>query len=174
MTHSISRLAAALTLLAAPLAAQVHPGVTVRVHAPSHLLRHMDAVYLGRRGDTLLFGNDQRAPIGLPAGAITQLEVSRGTSRLMGAGRGAMWGAATMGVLGAFVAYSAEWNTDVDGSRDAFVLGAVGAGAQLGAIIGAFIPRRRYVKVDPQLLLNLAGRPDRPSVGVRFAVSYSR
>ena len=121
MNHSISHLAAALILLAAPLAAQVHPGVTVRVHAPNHLIRHLDAAYLGRRGDTLLFGNDERAPI-----------------------------------------------------DDAFVMASVGVGAQLGAVIGAFIPKRRSVKVDPQLLLNLAGRPDRPSLGVRFAVAYTR
>lgn len=174
MTRSIPRLAAGLMLLAAPLAAQVHPGVTVRVHAPRHLLQHLDAVYLGRSGDTLMFGNDERAPIRLPASAITQLEVSRGTSRLLGAGRGAMWGAATMAILGAFIVYSADYDPNVDGAREAFVLTSAGAGAELGAIIGAFIPKRRYAVVDPQLLLNVVGRPDRPSVGVRFALAYSR
>lgn len=174
MTHFISRLTAALMVLAAPLAAQMHPGASVRVYAPRHLLEHLDAVYLGKRGDTLLFGNDQGAPIGIPASAITQLEVSRGKSRLLGAGRGALWGAGTMAILGAFVAYSSDWNTDVDGSRDAFLLASTAAGAELGAIIGAFVPRHRYVAVDPQLLVNLAGRPDRPSIGVRFAVAYSR
>jgi hypothetical protein len=85
-----------------------------------------------------------------------------------------MWGAATMALLGAFIVYSADWDTNADGAREPFVLASAGAGAELGAIIGAFIPKRRYVVVDPQFLLNVAGRPDRPSVGIRFALAYSR
>src|SRR5687768_16799992 len=99
------RLAAiAFALLSVPLAAQtLHPGIGVRVRAPSVILDRFEGVYLGRAGDTLLFGNDDRGPVKVPASAVTQLDLSGGRSRLRGAAHGALWGAGVALVSGLMI-----------------------------------------------------------------------
>src|SRR5688500_10671949 len=82
---------------AVPISAQaIHPGKQVRIHAPGALLGRFEGVYVGRSGDTLIFGNDERGPVRVAASAITGLEVSQGLSRLRGALRGAFWGGISM------------------------------------------------------------------------------
>jgi hypothetical protein len=164
------RLVISLFAFAGPAWAQTaHPGVAVRVHAPTHLLGTLEAVYLGRSGDTLLFGNAERGPVRVPASAITQLEVSRGKSRWLGALRGAAWTGMILGALGAVIAYSPDYNPDIDGSRGNFVAAMAGGGVEIGAIVGALIPMSRWGDADPRLLVNVTQGRGAPSLGLNFS-----
>jgi hypothetical protein len=72
----------AVLCVPAPVAAQaLHPGKTVRVQAPAVLLERLEGVYLGRSGDTVLVGSDERAPVRVPLAAVIRLDVSAGRSR---------------------------------------------------------------------------------------------
>jgi hypothetical protein len=177
--HRLIRSTLGLLFVAVPLAAQtVHPGIGVRVRAPSVLLDRLEVVYLGRGGgDTLLFGNQERGPIRVSGSAITELQISAGRSRMRGALRGALIVGAIMAGLGAGMASSGDstvYNPRVDGSRGSFIAMNAFAGAMTGGIAGLFIPVHIWRGADPRMLLNAALRPDAPSLGVRFALAYSR
>ena len=141
---------------AAPTSAQaIHPGKHVRIHAPGVLIDRFEGVYVGRSGDTLIFGNDDRGPVRVAAAAITGLEVSQGLSRLRGALRGAFWGGVSMAAAGALLTTDPSFATE-DMSKGAFIVASAGQGALLGAIIGAFVPKRVWRGAEPRILLDAA------------------
>lgn len=126
-------------------------------------------VYIGRSADTLFFGTDERGPVRVPASAVTQLEVSRGMSRLRGSLRGALWGGAVMAGLGALVMNDPAFDTGGVSSGEFIVASAV-QGAVLGAIIGAFVPARVWTAADPRILLQAAGTGS--GVGARLGLAF--
>jgi hypothetical protein len=174
MTSTIARrLAIAFVIAAAPLAAQsIHPGADVRVRAPSVLLGRFEGVYIGRTGDTLVFGNDKHGPVKVPASAITDLDVSRGRSRLKGAGYGALWGAALSGAMGLLVVaeVAADGSANMNGAGAYLVMMAAG-GAEIGAIVGAILGKRAWARAEPGIVLN-AARIDVHHLGVQLALRF--
>jgi len=72
-----------------------------------------------------------------------------------------------MGVLGAFFVYSADYEPRRDGPRERGLLYFAIAGAETGALIGVFLPMRRWTTVDARMLVEqTSARPDQPSLGV--------
>ena len=141
---------------AAPTSAQaIHPGKQVRIRAPGVLIDRFEGVYVGRSGDTLIFGNDERGPVRVAATAITGLEVSQGLSRLRGSLRGAFWGASTLAVLSLILTSDPAFKAE-DISAGEFVGAGALNGAVLGAIIGAFVPARVWRGAEPRILLDAA------------------
>ena len=180
----LTRSALAFLFIAVPLTAQtLHPGIGVRVRAPSVLLGRLEGVYLGHgSGDTLLFGNQERGPVPVSSADITELQVSAGKSRVRGALRAAVVAGAIMAGIGAGIATSSDttvFNPRVDGSRGSFIATSALSGVMMGGIFGLFIPVRIWRSADAKMLLHAAlssSNPpsaERPSFGVRFALAYT-
>jgi hypothetical protein len=178
MSPSLARAVLATFLAAAPLSAQTaHPGIGARVRAPSVLFDRFEGIYLGRSGDTLLFGDDERGPVRVPSASITQLELSGGKSRSRGAIRGAVVLGAIMAGLSAIMTSSNDttlYNPRVDGSRGSFITETAVGGVFMGALVGVFIPVHVWRRADPQLFLNAVDSRHGPSLGVRLAMGYLR
>jgi hypothetical protein len=161
MTHRLHRTALsvclALTAVAPVALAQsneLQPGARVRVAAPGIVANRYVGTILSRSGDTLHLGGPNAAPVSVPLNRITSLEVSRGKSRLHGAGRGVLWGAPIGLVVGLATANSLEDCTDFgcgdasSGERGAYVLASTLGGALWGAGIGALVGRERWEQFD--------------------------
>ena len=161
MTHRIRRTALpiclALTAVAPATAAQsneLQPGARVRVSAPGIVAGRYVGTVLTRNGDTLQLGGPSSAPVTVPMGRITSLEISRGKSRLSGAGRGVLWGVPIGLAFGLATANSLEHCTDFgcrdasSGERGAYVLASMLAGGVWGAGIGALVGRERWERFD--------------------------
>lgn len=167
MRSPLRHVLVAIVVLAPALNAQVaHPGISVRVRAPGVLFDRFEGVYLGRAGgDTLLFGNDERGPVRVPAAAITRLDLGRGKNRWHGALVGALWGAGIIAALGAISAA-----TDTAAAHWAEVAFVAVGGAEVGAITGAIVGRRTWVRAQPTALLNSAAVDDRRRLTLRLAI----
>ena len=169
MRMSLAFSALLLISTSVPTAGQaIHPGKQVRIHAPGALLGRFEGVYVGRSGDTLIFGNDERGPVRVAAAAITGLEVSQGLSRLRGALRGAFWGGVSMAGAGALL--TTDPTFDLEGtSKGTFIVMTAAQGAFLGAIIGAFVPARVWRGAEPRILLDAAAAG---GAGARFGLAF--
>lgn len=161
MTHrpSSTALSICLALTAvAPVALaqsnELQPGARVRVVAPGIVANRYVGTVLSRRGDTLQLGGPNAAPVFVPLDRVTSLEISRGRSRLSGAGRGVVWGAPIGLAFGVATATSLEDCTDfgcrdaTSGERGAYVFASLLAGATWGAGIGALVGRERWERFD--------------------------
>ena len=138
--------------LAAPAGAQVtlQPGAKVRITAPSTGVDRFQGTIIST-GDTIDVARGD-ARVRVPAAAVTRLELSRGKSRLAGAGHGALWGAGSGLVFGALTSGLRD-NPDVvceDGSGceaystgEWLALNATG-GALWGVLIGAIVGKERW------------------------------
>lgn len=169
-----------VTGTSAPARAQyteVQPGARVRIVAPGIVAGRYVGTVLTRSADSLELGAPGVPPIKMPFARITSLEVGRGSSRALGAGRGVMWGAP----IGLVVGVIAAAGTDSDpycfdtctrsGSYKAGIIAASTlAGALWGAGIGAIVGRERWERFDvaPQSSFNL--RQGRAMIG--FAVAF--
>jgi hypothetical protein len=80
-----------------------------------------------------------------------------------------VWTGAIFGALGSVAAFSPGYNPDIDGPRETFVAMMAGGGAEIGAIVGAFIPVRRWAGADSRLLLNVTQSRGTPSLGLNFS-----
>jgi hypothetical protein len=156
----------------APLRAQLAealPGARVRVEAPGILAGRFVGTVLQRSPDTLRVGSPNNMPVDVPIARVSSIEISRGSSRLLGTGHGAMWGGAIGLVIG--IAGTASCGDCYFGARkeEMIVQSALG-GAELGAIIGAIIGRERWER------FNLAPRPalrvyeGRPAIGLSLRI----
>lgn len=171
MSSSLARRAfVALIVFTVPLSAQVHPGAIVRVRAPSVWPGNFEGTYLGRNADTLLFSNEEHGAFKVPAPAVMQIEVSTGLSRVRGAGRGALWGAAAGGALGLLAVSTASGEFTDPGAWVA--MSAVG-GAEIGTIVGLFVRKRVWTRAQPTWFTN-AARMGPHMIGVQFAARYTR
>jgi hypothetical protein len=163
MRHSILACALALPLLATaapPARGQVteaQPGARVRLSAPGVVAGSYVGTVLAREPGIMRVGSQDTAPIDVPLGRITSLEISKGKSHSAGAARGVVIGGVIGLALGVVAAVSdpdsrTYFNYDT-GRRDTTSRGAIVAyttfsGALLGAGIGALIPKERWERFD--------------------------
>jgi len=161
MTHRLHRTALSICLVLTAVAPsalaqsnELQPGARVRVIAPGIVAGRYVGTILTRSGDTLQLGGPNAAPVNVPVNRITSLEISRGKSRLHGAGRGVLWGTPIGLVVGLASANSLEDCTDFgcgdasSGERGAYVLASTLGGALWGAGIGALVGRERWEHFD--------------------------
>ena len=169
----------ALSGISAPARAQhteVQPGARVRIQAPGIVAGRYVGTVLTRSADTLELGTPGTAPIKVPLARITSLELSRGSSRSLGAMRGLAWGAPIGLVLGVIAAAGTDSdpycfdNCTTSGS-DKVAIAAAGAlgGAFWGAGIGAIVGRERWERFDmaPRSAFDL--RNGRATLGLAVA-----
>lgn len=148
----------ALSAFSTPAHAQhteIQPGARVRIQAPGILAGRYVGTVLTRSADTVELGTPGTAPIKVPFARITSIEVSRGSSRSLGALRGVEWGAPIGLVIGVIAAAGTESdpycfdNCSTSGSdKAAFVAASTLGGALWGAGIGAIVGRERWERFD--------------------------
>lgn len=186
MLHPLRTALVLVAIAAAPVHAQLaelQPGARVRIEAPGVVAGKYVGTVLSRSADTLMLGAPNASPVAVAIDRITSAEVSRGSSRLLGAGRGIMWGVPIglgVGVLAAissdnpddlYCPYSSGCGGRTSGSYKAGLIvgGAVG-GAAWGALIGALVGRERWERFDvaPRTSLDYLDGRTRFGVAVRF------
>ncbi|MFP5353905.1 MAG: hypothetical protein ACLGIK_01940 [Gemmatimonadota bacterium] len=86
--------------------AEVEPGARIRFAAPSRFGAQVTGIVLERHGDTLKVAPTNGAPFLVRILEMERIAISRGKSRLLGAGMGALWGAGINAVLGLSVGLS--------------------------------------------------------------------
>ena len=166
MSHPLRIARIVLTLLAcaAPSAraqlAELQPGARVRIQAPGIVAGKYTGTVLSRSADTLVLGAPNAAPVRVPMDRISVAEISRGSSRMLGAGRGILWGVPIGLGLGVLAAVSSDNPDDyycsglpdcgeTSGSYKAgLIVGGAGAGLLWGAAIGALVGRERWERFD--------------------------
>ena len=153
-------------------AAELQPGVKVRVVAPGIVAGRYVGTILSRSGDTLTLGSPTAPPITLPSSRIQSLEISRGKSRADGAVRGIVWGVPIGMALGALLIGSEDCpncagNRGEVGPGQALGSGGL-AGLAWGALIGALIGREHWDRFDLQHRTALGISPGRASFAVRY------
>jgi hypothetical protein len=176
------RLTLFLLVALAPFAraqlAEVQPGSRVRIQAPGIVAGRYVGTVLSRTTDTLVLGSTNAAPVQVPIARITSAEVSRGSSRSLGAVQGLKWGVPIGLALGVIAAASSDnpdavYCTGFDncGQSDAayrarvITAGVVG-GAIWGAAIGALVGRERWERFDVVPRTSLDYRDGRTHLGV--------
>lgn len=155
---------------------ELQPGARIRVAAPGIVAGKYAGTLLSRSGDTLQIGGPNTAPLHVPLSGITSLEISRGTSRLRGAGRGILWGAPIGLVIGLASANSLESCSDFgcgdvsSAERSAYVVASIVGGAAWGAGIGALVGRERWEQFAllPRTSLGTSGGRSYARVTVPF------
>lgn len=165
-------LALALCIVPHDLRAQVselQPGARVRITAPGIVAGRYAATVLTRTTDTVRVSAPGKAPFDIPVSRITALEVSRGNSRALGAGRGVLWGGGIGLALGLIIAA-----TD-DSSANYYALSAgetvaysTVSGFVYGAIIGAIVGRERWEAFEMPVRTSLLVHPVRVGAAFRF------
>lgn len=170
---------AALAMITMPARAQqteVQPGARVRIMAPGIVAGRYVGTVLTRSADTLELGAPGTAPIRVALARIMSLELSRGSSRSLGALRGVAWGAP----IGLIVGIVAAAGTDSDpycfdacstsGSYKAgLIAGSTLGGALWGAGIGAIVGRERWERFEAAPRTTLDLRHGRTTLGVAVA-----
>ena len=183
MLHPVRRLTILLLLTATALPAQgteLRPGVRVRFDAPGVVAPGFVGTIISSTPDSLVVATREGTQVRVPTRALTRLEVSRGESRSLGAGKGALWGVGILGGGGVIVAMTARKHVvedfgqsrhdeRLDGDEQLAVAAAfAGAGAFYGAIIGAIVGAERWEHFDTSTRVGLV--PTRH--GVRLALSW--
>ena len=157
---------------------EAQPGARVRVQAPGIIAGSYVGTVLVREPSMIRLGAPDAAPIDVPIDRITSLEISKGKSRLAGAGRGIKWGLPIglgLGLLAA--AGSTEesriyWNggLEKDTVSKAEIVAVFGfAGAFWGAAIGALIPKEHWERFDLAARTGFDERRRRMQLGLRVA-----
>jgi len=143
----------ALMLPLAPAGAQsgaLEPGTRVRVEAPRCVPYPVEGTIVSRRGDALRIERSRGNAVTVPIATLTRVEVSRGRSRLAGALRGGLWGAAAglgVGVVSVVASNGCVGDCSDEPSDREYLLATPAAGALLGAGVGALIGRERWERV---------------------------
>jgi len=140
--------------------AEAQPGSRVRIKAPGIVAGRYVGTVLSRTADTLILGATNAAPVQVPISRITSAEVSRGSSRSLGAVQGLKWGVPIGLALGVIAAAGSDNPDNVYcsgfdncGQSDAsfrarVITGGVIGGAIWGAAIGALVGRERWERFD--------------------------
>lgn len=135
--------------------AEVEPGARIRFAAPSRFGAPVTGIVLERHGDTLKVAPSTGAPLLVRIPEIERIAISRGRSRVLGAGFGALWGAGIYAVLGLSVGLSdcdgCAYQVDASEAAAAFAL----AGASAGAMIGVIAGRERWERLTPAAHLSV-------------------
>lgn len=140
--------------------AEAQPGSRVRIQAPGIVAGRYVGTVLSRTADTLVLGSTNAAPVQVPISRITTAEVSRGSSRGLGAVQGLKWGVPIGLAIGVLAAAGSDnpdnvYCTGFDNcgqSNGAFrarvITGSIVGGAIWGAAIGALVGRERWERFD--------------------------
>ncbi len=152
MRQARSRLAVvSLSLLVAGAAlgaqstTELQPGARVRIQAPGIVAGVFTGTVLARRADTLVIGSPTSTPVSVPLARVSSLEISRGTSRSLGAMSGLKWGT-PIGVglgLALVPAINSCRNCDRGEAPSVVILYGI-SGAIYGAGIGALLGTERW------------------------------
>ena len=169
-----------LLVLALPARAQLtemQPGARVRIVAPGIVAGRYVGTVLSRGTDTLEVGAPGTAPIKVPFARMTSVEVSRGSSRALGALRGVEWGAPiglVIGVIAAAGTDSDPYCFDSCSTSGSYKAGLIAsstlAGALWGAGIGAIVGRERWERFEVAPRSAFDVRHGRAQLG--FAVAF--
>lgn len=124
---------------------ELQPGTRIRLRAPGEIAGRLTGVVTARTVDSVTITRPNAAPLAVAVSKLTSLDISRGKSRLRGAGKGTLWGVGGGLLLGltpiseSTCTYGTGNCTPV--SRGEFmgtmVLGSVIIGAAVGAIVGS-------------------------------------
>jgi len=147
--------------------AEVQPGARVRLRAPGIVAGRYTGVVLSRTGDSMTVSRAAGQAVAVPFAAGTSLEISRGKSRMKGAGKGALWGGGSMALLFASLPGSAkECRGTSSGTRctnlsvgESMLIGGTG-GSFWGALIGALIGAERWDRAEMPARVALMPGPD--------------
>ena len=157
---------------------EAQPGARVRVQAPGIVAGRYVGTVLVREPGMLRLGGPDAAPIDVPIDRITSLEISKGKSRLAGAGRGIKWGLPIGLAFGLISASTASEESRIywDGGyqKDTVSKGEIVAlfsfaGAFWGAAIGALIPKEQWAHFDLAPRTGFDERRQRMQLGLRVA-----
>ena len=176
-----SRLLLTLALLALPLAsvdaqlAELTPGTKVRLRAPTAVAGQLKGLVIARTNDSVTVTRENATPVAIPLAALTSLEISRGKSRLRGAGKGALWGAGSASLLFALIpaddcaAGESGPACETLSVGESVALGAIG-GAMWGVLIGALVGSERWERaiLPSQVTVAPAPRGRGLQVGLRL------
>jgi len=171
----IALLGVPFTMAGAQLS-ELQPGARVRIQAPGIVAGRYVGTVLTRGVDTVEVGAPGTAPVRIPLARITSAEVSRGSSRTLGAIRGMVWGAP----IGLAIGIVAAAGTDDDpycfdscstgGSNKAeLIAGSTLGGAFWGAAIGAIVGRERWERFEIAPRSSVDVRNGRTSIGLAVA-----
>lgn len=156
---------------------EIQPGARVRIAAPGIVAGRYVGTVLTRSADTLELGAPGTAPVKVPFARVTSIEVSRGSSRALGAARGVAWGAPiglVVGVLAAAGTDSDPYCFDTCSSGGSYKAGIIAAstlgGAIWGAGIGAIVGRERWERFDiaPRSAVDFRDGRTRFGMAVKF------
>lgn len=182
MHRSLLIALAVVPAIALPARAQlteIQPGVRVRIEAPGIVAGRYVGTVLTRTADTLVIGAPNATPVKVPIDHLTVMEVSRGSSRSLGAMRGLAWGVPiglAFGVIAAASTTSADYVYCVDCSSvsNSYKAGLIAEGALGGAIwgagIGALVGRERWDRFNVTPRTSFDVRQGRASLG--FALAF--
>jgi hypothetical protein len=153
--------------------AEVQPGGRVRIVAPGILAGRFVATVITHTGDSLVLAAPNTAPVRLPLSSVTSIEISRGTSRWLGAQRGMLIGAPIGlggGVLVAASLADCRSCGDADVARGVLVVTGVLSGLLYGAGIGALIGRERWEPFTGPWRASMQLREGRPSLALTLGL----
>ena len=169
-----------VALSAAPARAQLtemQPGARVRIEAPGIVAGRYVGTVLTRGADTVEIGAPGTAPLTVPFSRITSVEVSRGSSRSLGALRGLAWGVPIGLVVGVVAAagtdgdpYCFDSCTTSGSYKAGIVAASTLAGALWGAGIGAIVGRERWERFEIAPRSSFDRRNGRTNLG--FALAF--
>jgi hypothetical protein len=137
---------------------ELEPGTRVRVQAPRFISGEVEGTIVAHLRDSLRIKRRFGQPVTVPLAYLTHVQVSGGRSRLLGAERGSMWGAAAGLAIGAIAALAPEVCTESCGHEpvDHFIytpLAGAAVGAGVGALLGAekwrTVPLPTPVTIEP-------------------------
>jgi hypothetical protein len=161
--HLPAIIAAASCALASPSHAQLVdllPGARVRVQPVADTSR-VDGTIIARDAESLtvatLHGQQYRATLG----ALRTVDVYRGRSRMVGAKKGAIWGAAVIAVPLAIAFVARDPKRDGWSRKDELHLSlwAIRVYAETGAVIGAFVRAERWERCRSATAPTCESRP---------------
>jgi hypothetical protein len=151
---------------------EVAPGARVRIRAPGVVAGRYVGTVLSRTPDTLVVAGSSASSVRVPLSSLTSVEVSRGSSRARGAGKGALWGGG-IGLGVGFLAAAAGSSDDYDGGSDGeLVASGLFGGVVWGVIIGAIVGSERWDRYDlpTRTSLVVPFAPGRRTLGIRIAM----
>lgn len=150
---------------------EVQPGVRVRLEAPGIVAGRYVATVLSRTADSIIVGMPNATPVRVPIASITGIEISRGSSRMVGAQRGIVWGV-PIGLAAGLLTYAAtpactRCNPDdLNPHSGAFIVWSAVSGVVYGAAIGALVGREKWERFDTRSRAAFEVRSGRLLVGL--------
>ncbi len=157
---------------------EIVPGARLRIAAQGIVAGQLVATVLSRTADSLVLGGPGMQPLTVAVNRLTSIEVSRGKSRLEGAGRGIKWGVPISVGLASLIAPTLKKCDTIAGVRrcgleastgDKWAFALVGgtvAGIFYGVPIGALIGAERWERFEPVARTSFIMHQGSPGIGM--------